>query len=236
VYEGRVQTGCCGQCVVHPPFTEPIDVYPNPPDQMSAAVIGGPLYRRVVGSQHTFPFQYDGNLFYADFYAGWMRRLVRTGNDWEIAPPVAGQSDPQNWASNLRYISDLQLGPDGAIYFLLWFGTGGLVTGLHRIVNTLPIDAPDADMMAIRSAPNPLRSGGSVTLRYAGAWPERARIRIYDATGRLVRTLRPTNGSRSSAIWDGRDDTGQPARSGLYIYDLQTGASLRARGKISVVR
>ncbi len=53
-------------------------------------------------------------------------------------------------------------------------------------------------------------SGGDVSLR------------IYDVSGRVVKTLvsgAQTAGSRS-LVWDGRDDAGVPAASGVYFYRL----------------
>lgn len=55
------------------------------------------------------------------------------------------------------------------------------------------------------------QGGGDVTLR------------IYDASGRLVRTLvdgYQTSGARE-AIWNGSNDQGQPMASGIYFYQMQ---------------
>ncbi len=60
--------------------------------------------------------------------------------------------------------------------------------------------------------------------------PTAVRLRIYDAAGRLVRTLvdgvRPA-GSHT-AFWDGRDDAGRNAASGAYVCRLEAGTSVRA--------
>jgi flagellar hook assembly protein FlgD len=51
-------------------------------------------------------------------------------------------------------------------------------------------------------------------------------VRIYDAAGRLVRTLvdgaRPAG--RYSELWDGLDSRGGAVASGIYFYRLDAGA------------
>ncbi|MGI9174463.1 MAG: FlgD immunoglobulin-like domain containing protein, partial [Rhodothermales bacterium] len=46
-----------------------------------------------------------------------------------------------------------------------------------------------------------------------------ARVRIYDARGRLVRTLEEATlaGPGGRLVWDGLDDTGQALRVGIYV-------------------
>ena len=50
------------------------------------------------------------------------------------------------------------------------------------------------------------------------------RLRVYDVSGRLVRTL--VNGYRPSGVtsvtWNGENDRGQRAASGAYCYELET--------------
>jgi flagellar hook assembly protein FlgD len=50
------------------------------------------------------------------------------------------------------------------------------------------------------------------------------RLRVYDLSGHLVRTL--LNGGvvqegRNEVVWNGRDDSGQRAASGVYFYCLE---------------
>jgi len=49
-------------------------------------------------------------------------------------------------------------------------------------------------------------------------------LRVYDASGRLVRTLlsETRDEGRHEVVWDGTDDRGQRAASGSYLYRLQT--------------
>ena len=55
-------------------------------------------------------------------------------------------------------------------------------------------------------------------------------LRVYDVVGRLVRTLvdRPMKAGRYTKAWDGRDERGQKAATGLYFFRL------RSDGKTSI--
>ncbi|HEU4723674.1 MAG TPA: FlgD immunoglobulin-like domain containing protein [Candidatus Eisenbacteria bacterium] len=59
----------------------------------------------------------------------------------------------------------------------------------------------------------------------------RVGIRVFDSSGRLVRTLldevRPAGASE--AIWDGRDDHGAPVASGVYFYEARAAGWTRQR-------
>jgi hypothetical protein len=88
--------------------------------------------------------------------------------------------------------------------------------------------------------PNPFNP--STTIRFdipatgAGNGEISVRLSIYDIRGRRVRTLleadRPPG--RHRAHWDGRDDAGAPAASGVYIYRLEAGP-FRAVRKMTLV-
>ena len=237
-YEGLVERPCCGGCLVEPAVA-PAHVYPNPPDPASASVIGGPIYRRVLGTDvvepaSSFPFEYDGNLFYADHYGGWIRRLVRSGATWSPAPEVPGQPNSLDWANGFRFISDLQVGPDGGLYFLNMFDVT-LARGLHRIVDTRTSDAASLPGTPwVYAYPNPARAGSKITVVYRLPRAEAAWLRIFDANGRLVRSLHSL--PESSVPWDGLDDAGLPVASGVYVYRLGAGPEELGRGKLTLVR
>ena len=56
-------------------------------------------------------------------------------------------------------------------------------------------------------------------------------LKIYDAAGRLVRTLAegPEGVGDHSVSWDGRDDSGAAMSSGVYFYRLSTPAGTVAK-------
>jgi len=230
-YEGPLQdpVGGATDCST-PPFVPPAYVYPNPPGAGVAAIVCGPRYRAGPHAPYVFPRAYDGTLFVADFYGGWIRRLARGGVGWSITDSVAGQPSVLQWAGNLGQIVDLQQGPDGALYFMS-FINGGVVRGLHRIVNTLPSDAGEgAEFRRVRSVPNPARRGAGVRLEFDLEGASTVRARIFDPAGRLVCTLGPA--SESGALhWNGLHRDGRRAGAGLYVFEIEA-VGWRARGKI----
>ncbi len=68
--------------------------------------------------------------------------------------------------------------------------------------------------------PNPFRESTTISYRTPGAG--RVKICVYDASGRLVRSLIDTvqpPGSHA-VVWDGRDEAGRYVPSGVYFYRL----------------
>ena len=62
-------------------------------------------------------------------------------------------------------------------------------------------------------------------------------LRVFDARGRLVRTLldRVMPAGSFSHAWDGRDDVGRAVSSGVYFYELSSG-SFREQRRMALVR
>jgi len=77
--------------------------------------------------------------------------------------------------------------------------------------------------------PNPFAAG--TTIRFTLARPGHASLRVFDVTGRLVRTL--VDGERPAGAaevrWDGRDETGRPVGSGLFFVRLRSAGLEEAR-------
>jgi hypothetical protein len=69
--------------------------------------------------------------------------------------------------------------------------------------------------------PNPFNP--STTIRYRLPVETRTTVRIYDVTGRLVRTLvdEPEEAGTYAISWDGRSDAGLAVSTGVYVYRLQ---------------
>jgi hypothetical protein len=84
-------------------------------------------------------------------------------------------------------------------------------------------------------SPNPVQE--STTIRFALPLAGHARLRIYDLTGRCIRTLRQGRFAEGpgSALWDGRDDGGRRVAGGVYFYRLETENGFHTR-KLLLVR
>jgi glucose/arabinose dehydrogenase len=220
-----------------PPFTPPIHQYPNPPGAGVASIIGGPLVRTDAWASFGFPRAYDGDLFVADFYGGWIRRLHGAGTTWSLADSVAGQPSRSEWARYLGQIVDLQQGPDGALYVMCF--TAPVQRGLYRIRSTLPSAAPDEAAGAVeatwrgRCVPNPAPAGQPVRFALPAGATGVARIRIFDVTGRLLRTLR-ADAVAGFAHWDGRTHAGHPLAAGTYVFEMRPVGLAASRGKLVV--
>jgi len=83
--------------------------------------------------------------------------------------------------------------------------------------------------------PNPFNN--STMLRFS--LPDRSRVSlsVYDVTGRIVRTIIQETEKEAGiheVIWDGRDDGGRSAGSGIYVVLLRSGLGT-SRGKIVLV-
>jgi len=96
----------------------------------------------------------------------------------------------------------------------------------------LAVDDPGVGATAfalLPNAPNPF--SGLTSIRYDLPHRTMADLRIYDAAGRLVRVLfRDTQDSGHHAVqWDGRNDLGEPVRTGIYWYRLEAGSRSQTR-------
>ena len=101
---------------------------------------------------------------------------------------------------------------------------GGVVVGVDRTLTPLP------DVITLeQNVPNPFNP--TTMIRFHLAEPMSARLTIYDAAGRRVRVLvnRSLTAGQHGVVWDGRDDTGHPAATGVYFYVLDTQTTRLAR-------
>ena len=63
---------------------------------------------------------------------------------------------------------------------------------------------------------------------------------VYDVLGRRVRTLysaaRLLTAGHYRTSWNGRDDEGRSAASGIYLYQLTAGKDFTAVGRMALIR
>ena len=79
------------------------------------------------------------------------------------------------------------------------------------------------NFLHLRSA-NPMHSG-EARLAFGLAKSDKVQVRVFDVTGRLVKTVANrifAAGQEHVVIWDGTDEAGNKVKSGVYFYRLQT--------------
>jgi hypothetical protein len=89
---------------------------------------------------------------------------------------------------------------------------------------SVPLPSPSGPLRLEAARPNPFRLGDKVTLAFTLPSTGPASVRVFDVAGRRVATLLDaTLGAGSHrTTWDGRDDDGAPAPSGVYFVALRT--------------
>ena len=152
-------------------------------------------------------------------------------NKWTQAAPGGTPPSPRAGAAAIY---------DGAHDRMIVFGgTDGVarndvwaLAGLSSVVTHAPQVIPSLELHA--NHPNPFNP--ATTIRFDIGKSGRASLRIYDVHGSLVRTLfdevRPSGSG--AATWDGRNESGHPVSSGVYLYRLTSGGEVRARKMVLI--
>lgn len=100
---------------------------------------------------------------------------------------------------------------------------------------------PAEDALGVRVFPNPFRrTSGFPTLGEENSivWnnlPERATIRIYTASGELVRTLEHDDPASGQAVWDQLSEARQRTAPGIYFWTVQSEVGA-ARGTLLIIK
>ncbi|HEX7880699.1 MAG TPA: FG-GAP-like repeat-containing protein, partial [Candidatus Eisenbacteria bacterium] len=115
-------------------------------------------------------------------------------------------------------------------YRLTALDRSGALVAFAPLDVEVPVEAPRALVAAV--SPNPFREG--TTLSYAVGAPGRVTFDVFDAQGRRIRRLESIDrpAGQYSVAWDGRDDSGAPAESGVYYWRLTTGSG-SMKGKLT---
>jgi hypothetical protein len=91
------------------------------------------------------------------------------------------------------------------------------------LFETEPITTPALPLTLYQNVPNPFNP--STTIGYYLPEPCRVTLDIFDVSGRRIARLKDKmqNPGYQEASWNGRDENGRPASSGIYLYRLAAG-------------
>ena len=235
IYEGDVpgSSTCAG--VDSSTFAEPIHVYGR---DEGFAVVAGVQYRQPLGATEPFPSEYDGDIFFNDFFEPWVRRLKKSGGVWSLEP-TRGMPSSSDWGFGNYWISDWHVGSDGSLWYLRLLSQFGSGPGeVHRIrylgTTSAPGPAPSGLELGM---PHPSPSRGEVRVDYALAAAGPVSLAVFEVAGRRVRDLvarasQPAGPGR--ATWDGCDDAGRPVAAGIYRLRLAAAGQVLERRLVRV--
>ena len=111
----------------------------------------------------------------------------------------------------------------------------GAVSGIDRITGVEP--GGEVPSFSLRAFPNPLETGQSMQIILSLPTTGPIEVTIYDVRGGKVRDLFAGKASESLMHfhWDGRNNDGLAARSGVYFCRVRTGGVIVSR-KVTLIR
>ncbi len=92
-------------------------------------------------------------------------------------------------------------------------------------------------LKVVGNSPNPFNPSTVISFLVPVGASDEFSLNVYDPRGRLVRRLEsgaPTPGLHT-VVWDGRDDNGESAGSGVYLYRVVLGAE-KSTGKMTLLK
>jgi len=206
---------------------QPLTVYDH---SLGQSVISMGVYRGPGGGAYAFPGEYDGDIFFSDYYGGFIRRL--SWNGLRLTEGVASSPVMSTWGGGVGQIADAIVGPDGAIWYCRQGTNYAANSGQIRAIRYTgpPVSVPAAGASTLRlSAPSPNPTARGARLSFSLPHTRRVRLELLDLQGRTVRVLveEELAAGEHRTHWDGADAAGRPVPAGLYLARLSAGAERR---------
>ena len=174
---------CEGLCSPsNPAYVDPIFYYGHgSSDTTGCAIVGGTFYKPSVPQ---FPSSYTGKYFFSDLCSGWIR----------VFDPASGTVT--GFATGITSPVDLDVGPDGALYYLAQ-GSGGQVFRVAMPAEATNISGRSSVGTGENAAINGFIVTGSVSKRVGvrGLGPSLANFGVTNPLADPVIELRRSNGT-----------------------------------------
>ena len=168
--------------------------------------------------------------------------MVVSGNDTlnvKIPPNelvYQESASPRDGVSSIDITVQRTNGDTAICSYIALFGGGSGVGGPQSAASNFLTGA----FSLSQNYPNPFRRTTTIKLRVKSE-KSKVSLKVYDLTGRLVKTLLDGGQSVTSyespvaVRWEGRDASGRPVPNGVYFYKLKVG-QVTATRKLIVLR
>jgi len=164
----------------------------------------------------------------------------RDGIVWQKSPDNPVIEDRPVWG--FSYITSAVLEYNG--FYHLWFtsfpfgndGQRAEIGYARSVSDSSAVLQLPTNYALLQNYPNPFNS--TTTLQYALPEPAEVTLAIYDILGRHVRTLfhGVEEAGFKSVAWDGTDELGSAARTGVYLYQNQAGGFTQTRRMVRLIQ
>jgi hypothetical protein len=153
------------------------------------------------------------------------RALIQSfdGENWHLHPI------PENFSQGYdNYVWDLAIHPTGQIYAVGRFREPGIYTPSTLVLRSdemtgspVVTDRP-GDLWLEMAGPNPFQNNTAIRIYLNHA--AHVRLEVMDVFGKQIRLLTDQKMQEGWATikWDGQDNQGQPASSGMYLFRLSS--------------
>ena len=169
----------------------------------------------IIGDNNT------GNLYHFEVNAGRTGLVMPASGVQDLVADTAAERDLFLWGQGFGVVTDLDTGPDGALYVV------SLTQSKISRIARLPTSGVGPVGLDVRLSayPNPFQD--ATRLRLEGTRIAAVNtLRIYSTAGRLVRVLAAGGGG---VEWDGRDAAGRLVPAGVYHVELDAGGPTSAK-------
>ncbi|MDD5492750.1 MAG: fibronectin type III domain-containing protein, partial [bacterium] len=149
---------------------------------------------------------------------------------WDLANALADTPVPKSAGSKEHMFVRNLLAKHRYYFAMKAVDPVGNVSDISNCAETL--SGPVMNLERVRSFPNPWKkaSGGLITISHLTA---KAKVKIFNLLGELVRELEEQNGV---TFWDAKNENGQDVASGVYIYYAYDDAGHEKTGKIAIIK
>jgi hypothetical protein len=183
----------------------------------------------------------DGGAFTQITPVGGYTHTIRAGSQpgplAEGTPVFAGTFDWHQVVFDLSAYSGTcvirwRFGSDGAVTREGWHIDDVEILGAGDASDVTPPDRMTTQLSLAPCRPNP--SGGMTQIAFTLPADGKVSLQVFDAAGRLVRTLanEPLAAGQHSLVWRGDTELGTPAASGIYYYRLSTPSGMLNRSLV----
>jgi hypothetical protein len=161
------------------------------------------------------------------------------------SPPYTGKVSAEGIPSPIDVMADTSviitgLHPDSLYYFTVTCYDVGGNESPYAEVQTLDLTGVKPggrraeDLLLRSNYPNPF--GRMTTIEYSLPRPGHVRLYVFDAMGRLVKTLvdQPQGPGEQCVTWDGTGNSGRRVAAGVYFYILRTEDKTQSKKMILV--